>query len=66
MPNRKIAIVDANNVVAGVIIFNGDDISEQSTIAGLLSNPQSFEVDPYSPAVAGWKYIDGIAQESQG
>ncbi len=60
MSVRKIALIDSNNVVVEVMLFNSNDTTEQVTISGLLSNPQSFEVNPYSQSVAGWKYIDGV------
>jgi hypothetical protein len=61
MSNRKIAIIDNNNVVSAVIAFDVTDILEQGAIAGMLSSPECFEIDYNSEASMGWKYINGVA-----
>lgn len=66
MTNRKIAMVNNNNIVAAVIVFNPEDPLEKISIDGLLSSPQSFEVDPYSESTVGWKYINGVEQAPEG
>ena len=60
MTNRKIAIVNNDNVVVAAIAFNVSDIVEQGIVAGLLSDPECFEVSPDSKASIGWKYINGV------
>lgn len=60
MNSRKIAMVNNDNVVVAVLVFDGSDIVEQGVIAGLLSNPECFEVSPTSQASIGWKYINGV------
>lgn len=60
MNSRKIAMVNNDNVVVVALVFDGSDIVEQGVIAGLLSNPESFEVSPDSQASIGWKYINGV------
>jgi hypothetical protein len=60
MTNRKIAIVNNDNVVVAAIAFNVSDIVEQGIVAGLLSDPECFEVSPDSQASIGWKYINGV------
>jgi hypothetical protein len=64
MTNRKFAMVDHNNVVVAVLPLNGEDPARQGTIAGLLSNPECFEVLPSSKVKMGWKYIDGVETET--
>lgn len=65
MPNRKIAMIDNNNVVSTVITFDVADLAEQGVIAGMLSDPECFEVSPNSGATMGWIYINGIAYPPQ-
>lgn len=60
MNGRKIALVNNENVVVAALVFNGSDIVEQGVLAGLLSNPECFEVNPDSQASIGWKYINGV------
>jgi hypothetical protein len=60
MSSRKIAIVNSDDIVVAAIAFDGSDIIEQGVLAGLLSNPECFEVSPDSQASIGWKYIDGV------
>ena len=60
MGNRKIAMVNSDNVVVAAIAFNMSDIVEQGVFAGLLSDPECFEVSPDSKAAIGWKYINGV------
>ncbi len=60
MAIRKIAMLNNNNVVAAVLAFDDSDIIDQGSIAGMLSDPEVFEVSPYSKAVMGWKYINGV------
>jgi hypothetical protein len=60
MSNRKIAMVNSSNVVVATIAFNGSDIVDQGALAGLLSEPECFEVSPDSKASIGWKYINGV------
>ena len=60
MPNRKIAMVNTDNVVVAAIAFNVSDLVEQGVLAGLLSDPECFEVSPDSQASIGWKYINGV------
>jgi hypothetical protein len=61
MSNRKFVIVNSNNnIVGGVLMFNDSNILEQGLIAGLLSEPEVIEVNPYSKSSIGWKYIDGV------
>ena len=61
MSNIKIAMIDNNNVVSAVLIFNGEDLSDQGAIAGMLSNPECFEVSYDSEATIGWKHINGVS-----
>ena len=65
MSNRKIAMINNNNVVSQVIVFDETDISEQGVIAGMLSEPECFEIDRNSGATMGWTYINGIAYPPQ-
>ena len=65
MSNRKIAIIDNNNVVSTVITFDVADLAEQGVIAGLLSDPECFEVSSNSGATMGWTYVNGIAYPPQ-
>jgi hypothetical protein len=60
MQSRKIAIVNNDNVVVAAIAFNVSDIIGQGVLAGLLSDPECFEVSPNSQASIGWKYINGV------
>jgi hypothetical protein len=60
MSIRKIALLNSDNVVAAVLAFDDSDIIDQGSIAGMLSDPEVFEVSPYSKAVMGWKYINGV------
>ena len=64
MANRKFAMIDNNNVVVAVIILNDEDTVKQGTIAGLLSEPECFEVSPSSRVAMGWKYINGKEVET--
>ena len=64
MANRKFAMIDNNNVVVAVIVLNDEDTVKQGTIAGLLSEPECFEVSPSSRVAMGWKYIDGVEVET--
>ena len=65
MPNRKIAMVNTDNVVVAAIAFNVSDLVEQGVLAGLLSDPECFEVSPDSQASIGWKYINGVEYSPQ-
>ncbi len=65
MSNKKIAIINNENIVVGVIVFSIDDPIEQISFSGLLSNPKSFEVNSSSSISVGWKYIDGIEYEPE-
>jgi hypothetical protein len=53
-------MVNNDNVVVAAIAFNVSDVVEQGVVAGLLSDPECFEVSPHSQASIGWKYIDGV------
>jgi hypothetical protein len=64
MANRKFAMIDNNNVVVAVIVLNDEDTVKQGTIAGLLSEPECFEVSPSSRVAMGWKYINGKEVET--
>ena len=64
MANRKFAMIDNNNVVVAVIVLNDEDTVKQGTIAGLLSEPECFEVSPSSRVAMGWKYIKGKEVET--
>jgi len=59
--NRKIAMINNNNIVSQVIVFDETDLAEQGVIAGMLSDPACFEINPQSQATMGWTYIEGIA-----
>lgn len=61
MSNRKIAMIDNNNVVREVIVFDSTYIIDQGAIAGMLSNPECFEINYDSEASMGWKYVNGVA-----
>jgi hypothetical protein len=65
MDNRKIAMVNSDNVVVAAIAFNVSDLVEQGVLAGLLSDPECFEVSPDSQASIGWKYINGVEYSPQ-
>ena len=65
MPNRKIAMINNNNVVSQIIVFDETDIAEQGVIAGMLSEPKCFEINPNSEATMGWTYVNGIAYPPQ-
>jgi hypothetical protein len=64
MANRKFAMIDNNNVVVAVMTLDDKDTVKQGTIAGLLSEPECFEVSPSSRVAMGWKYIDGAEVET--
>jgi len=64
MANRKIAMIDNNSVVVAVIVLNDDDAIRQGTIAGMLSEPECFEVSASSKVEMGWKYINGVEVET--
>jgi len=64
MANRKFAMIDNNNVVVAVMTLDDKDTVKQGTIAGLLSEPECFEVSPSSRVAMGWKYIDGVEVET--
>jgi hypothetical protein len=64
MANRKIAMIDNNNVVVAIIALKDDDPVRQGTIAGMLSNPECFEVSASSKVEMGWKYINGVETET--
>ncbi len=64
MANRRFAMIDNNNVVVAVFIYDDEDTLKQGKIAGLLSEPQCFEVSPSSKVKMGWKYINGIETET--
>ena len=65
MANKKIAIINNNNVVVEVIVFDETDIAEQGVIAGMLSDPECFEINFSSSATMGWTYVNGIAYPPQ-
>ena len=65
MSNRKIAMINNNNIVTEIIVFDGTDIAEQGVIAGMLSDPKCFEIDSNSGATVGWTYVNGIAYPPQ-
>ena len=56
---RKIIFTNIDNVVVAVLPFNDEILSEQGTVAGLLSSPEIVEVETSSEATLGWKYING-------
>ena len=58
---RKLIFTNNNNIVVAVLPFNDEVITDQGTVAGLLSSPQIVEVDVTSQATIGWKYINGEA-----
>ena len=64
MANRKIAMIDNNNVVVAIIALKDDDAVRQGTIAGMLSSPECFEVSASSKVEMGWKYINGVETET--
>ena len=64
MATRKFAMIDNNNVVVAVIALKDEDTVRQGTIAGLLSNPECFEVSTSSKVEMGWKYINGVETET--
>lgn len=64
MTTRKFAMIDNNGVVVTVIPLNDEDPVRQGTIAGLLSDPECFEVLPSSKVKMGWKYINGVETET--
>jgi N-acetylglutamate synthase-like GNAT family acetyltransferase len=64
MASRKFAMIDNNGVVVAVVALRDDDAVRQGTIAGLLSDPECFEVSPYSKVNLGWKYINGTETET--
>jgi hypothetical protein len=64
MANRKVAMIDNNSVVVAVIVLNDDDAVRQGTIAGMLSNPECFQVSASSKVEMGWKYINGVETET--
>jgi hypothetical protein len=64
MANRKVAMIDNNNVVVAIIALKDDDSVRQGTVAGLLSNPECFEVSASSKVEMGWKYINGVETET--
>lgn len=64
MANRKFAMIDNNNVVVAVMTLDDEDTVKQGTIAGLLSEPECFEVSPSSRVAMGWKYINGKEVET--
>lgn len=64
MANRKFAMIDNNNAVVAVITLDDEDTVKQGTIAGLLSNPECFEVLSSSKVAMGWKYINGKETET--
>jgi hypothetical protein len=64
MATRKFAMIDNNGVVVAVMPLDDEDTVKQGTIAGLLSNPECFEVLPSSKVSMGWKYINGVEMET--
>jgi hypothetical protein len=64
MATRKFAMIDNNNVVVLVIALREEDSVMQGTIAGLVSDPECFEVLPSSKVKMGWKYINGVETET--
>ena len=64
MSSRKFAMIDNNGVVVAVIPINNEDPVKQGTIAGLLSDPECFEVLASSKVAMGWKYTNGIETET--
>jgi hypothetical protein len=64
MASRKFAMIDNNKVVVAVVALRDDDAVRQGTIAGLLSDPECFEVSSYSKVKMGWKYINGTETET--
>ena len=64
MASKKFAMINNNGVVVAVIALSNDDAVRQGTIAGLLSDPECFEVSPSSKVAQGWKYINGIETET--
>jgi hypothetical protein len=61
MSIRKFVIINtSNNIVGGVVSFDDSSVLEQGLIAGILSEPEVIEVNAYSRASIGWKYINGI------
>ena len=64
MATRKFAMIDNNGVVVAVMPLDDEDTVKQGTIAGLLSDPECFEVLPSSKVAMGWKYINGVETET--
>jgi len=64
MASRKFAMIDNNGVVVAIIALKDDDAVRQGTIAGMLSNPECFQVSASSKVEMGWKYINGIETET--
>ena len=64
MANRNFAMIDNNNVVVAIIALKDEDAVRQGTIAGLLSDPECFEVSSSSAVEMGWKYINGTETET--
>ena len=63
MTTRKFAMIDNNGLVVSVIALDDEDALKQGTIAGLLSDPECFEVSSSSKVEMGWKYILGVEVE---
>jgi hypothetical protein len=57
-------MIDNNGLVVAVMPLNNENDVDQGTIAGLLSNPECFEVLPSSKVSMGWKYINGVEMET--
>ena len=61
MSTRKFVILNtSNNIVGGVVMFDDSNVLEQGLIAGILSEPDVIELNAYSSASIGSKYINGI------
>jgi len=64
MTTRKFAMIDNNGLVVAIMPLDDEDSVKQGTIAGLLSDPECFEVSPSSRVAMGWKYINGKEMET--
>jgi hypothetical protein len=57
-------MIDNNGLVVAIMPLDDEDFVKQGTIAGLLSDPECFEVLASSKVAMGWKYINGVETET--
>jgi hypothetical protein len=60
MSIRKIVMLNNNNTVVIALSFDDSDIFDEAVVAGLLSDPECFEVNPNSEVSMGWTYVNGV------